>query len=72
VFTCQKSDHLFGIRVDSGPSGRADLVKKLRGERQPYKTGRAFLVYEFQDSPGQPSPAVDLKDFPGTLTSPRS
>ncbi|MFF4509298.1 hypothetical protein [Streptomyces sp. NPDC001401] len=72
VFTCQKSDRLFGIRADVSPSNRADLIKKLRTEKQPYKAGHAFLVYEFQKSPGRANPAADLKNFPGTLSLPDS
>ncbi|MFF2507653.1 hypothetical protein ACFVTY_30375 [Streptomyces sp. NPDC058067] len=72
VFTCQKSDRMFGIRADADPSNRAGLIEKLRTEKQPYKAGHAFLVYEFQHAPGRPDPATDLKNFPGTLSLPDS
>lgn len=69
TFTCQKSDRTYLIRADAATATRGELIKKLKTDRDPYKTGPFFLVAEFHTQ-GLANSAADLNAFPGDLVVP--
>ncbi|GAB3977301.1 hypothetical protein GCM10029978_066640 [Actinoallomurus acanthiterrae] len=81
-FKCERSvEHSFGIETYTDPASADRVIKQLTALKEPFKSGKFFLVSEDIVAgpskpppgapPGPPNPPSDLEAFPGDLTVPR-